>query len=372
MIDNLRELLFNLSVTIRAKAYEVPIFVPRLPLASKILPYWESIDVNGWYSNFGPLSVLLEERLAERIGLDKSHVVTIVNATLALQGAVATVPKTSLWSCPSWTFAATAHSIIGAQKKLKLLDVNEDWRMDLGSSTSEHKNFVDVLPFGDSIDLNRFSSGIDNLIIDAAGSFDSIQNLNLPIGFPTGIVMSFHPTKALAGGEGALFISNDTEWVARMRRWANFGFDEDRTAITDGTNAKMSEYACAVTLASLDEWDVVRNEWLELRDWALEISTNADLSVHPAMAKGFVSPYWIVQGSPDRIQRLKEVFEFNQIQSRQWWGSGCHKMKAFKDLAHGDFKMTNELAISTLGLPFFRSISESQRYKIEKVLKNHR
>jgi dTDP-4-amino-4,6-dideoxygalactose transaminase len=88
------------------------------------------------------------------------------------------------------------------------------------------------------------------------------------------------------------------------------------------------------------------------------------------MEKGFVSPYWIVQGEPDRIQRLKEMFEFNQIQSRQWWGSGCHKMSAFNDSAHGDFKVTDNLAISTLGLPFFRSISESQRFKIESVVNN--
>jgi dTDP-4-amino-4,6-dideoxygalactose transaminase len=370
MIDNLCGLRFDSSVTIRHPAYEVPIFVPLLPLAKKVLPYWESIDASGWYSNFGPLSDLLEERLAKRIGLHESHVVTIVNATLALQGAIATAPKTTLWSCPSWTFAATAHAIVGAHKNLELLDVNQDWRMDPDTSVSESKNFVDVLPFGDEIDLSRFSSRIDNLIIDAAGSFDSIKNLNLPNEFPTGVVMSFHPTKALAGGEGALFISNDSQWVTRVRRWANFGFNDDRTAITDGTNAKMSEYACAVTLASLDEWDSVRNEWLKLRDWALEISTDAELRVHPAMAKGFVSPYWIVQGEPDRIQRLKEMFEINQIQSRQWWGSGCHKMGAFNDSAHGDFRVTDELAISTLGLPFFRSISESQRFKIKSVFDN--
>jgi dTDP-4-amino-4,6-dideoxygalactose transaminase len=350
------------------KAYEVPIFVPLLPLASKVLPYWESIDTNGWYSNFGPLSVLLEERLAKRVGLDKSQVVTIVNATLALQGAIATAPETKLWHCPSWTFAATAHSIIGAHKDLNLLDVSEDWRMDIGASTYKSKNFVDVLPFGDEIDLNRFSTNIDNLIIDAAGSFDSIQNVNLPQEFPIGIVLSFHPTKALAGGEGALFVSNDAEWVARMRRWANFGFDDGRSAITAGTNAKMSEYACAVTLASLDEWDAVRNDWLKLRDWAFEVSNNAGLTVHPAMAKGFASPYWIVQGEPNRIKKLQELFESGQIQSRQWWGSGCHKMSAFKDFAHGDFRMTDKLANSTLGLPFFRSISESQRLKIEEAL----
>jgi dTDP-4-amino-4,6-dideoxygalactose transaminase len=349
--------------------YDVPIFQPKLPTADKIHPYLKMIDSSGWYSNFGPLSRSLESRLAERIGLNPENVVTLVNATLALEGAISTADRNGDWSCPSWTFAASAHAIMGAGKRIEFLDVDIDWRMDPSRSNIDSRNFLDVLPFGDEIDLNRFSSLPNNLLIDAAGSFDSIQKLELPGNFPIGIVLSFHPTKALAGGEGALFISNDTEWVKRLRNWANFGFDGNRTAQIEGTNAKMSEYACAVTLASLDEWEAVRSEWMSLASWALELSKNVNLKVHPAMSKGFVSPYWIVQDDSERIQELIRLLEARSIQSRAWWGNGCHKMPAFSNFPRGDLSKTELLANTTVGLPFYRSISEFQKLEIEKALK---
>jgi dTDP-4-amino-4,6-dideoxygalactose transaminase len=352
-----------------SKKYSVPIFQPVLPIAEKILPYLESIDQSGWYSNFGPLSRSLESRLAERIGLGPENIVTLVNATLALEGAISTATHSGTWSCPSWTFAASAHAIRGANMNLEFLDVNDDWRMDPLGTKSESGNFLDVLPFGDAIDLSRFSTPPNTLLIDAAGSFDSIYGLNLPENFPIGIVLSFHPTKALAGGEGALFVSNDPKWVTRVRNWANFGFDENRSALTVGTNAKMSEYACAVTLASLDEWDSVRREWIELRNWALEVSEKSNLKVHPAMSRGFVSPYWIVQSDEERIRHLKILLESNDIESRSWWGSGCHKMQAFSEYSCGAFPNTERLAITTIGLPFYRNISEFQKDSLEKVLR---
>lgn len=361
--------MLNIDVRIPTKTFDVPIYKPRLPLANEILPYLESIDKSGWYSNYGPLSRLLESRLAQRIEMKSDNVVTVVNATLALQGAIATAANNQAWNCPSWTFAATAHAVLGAGKNLQFLDISEDWRLDPRDPRSNSTNFVDVLPFGDDVNLERFPDWADNVIVDAAGSFDSIKSLDLGSRFPVGIVISFHPTKALAGGEGALFISNDPDWVSRLRQWANFGFDQNRVAIQTGTNAKMSEYACAVTLASFDKWESDRKQWVELQNWAVATSAEFNLGIHPAMKKGYVSPYWIVEGLPTRIQGLKTSMNVGGVQTRQWWESGCHKMPAFKNYANGDFFRTEAISERTLGLPFFRGISEDQKLKIIEAMK---
>jgi dTDP-4-amino-4,6-dideoxygalactose transaminase len=351
-----------------SETYRVPIFSPSLPRARQILPYLESIDKSGWYSNFGPLSKELEKRIASYTNVATENVVCLVNATLALQGAVSTANRNASWSCPSWTFAATPHAVLSAGKDLELLDITHNWRMNPQNTKNSIGNFIDVLPFGDDLCLDRFSNDTNALIIDAAGSFDSLRNLELDVSYPVGIVISLHPTKALAGGEGAVFISNDSEWVARLRQWANFGFDQHRQAVTPGTNAKMSEYACAVSLSSLDVWDNTRDEWLELQKWSLGCSSDAALKVQPSMNKGFASPYWIVEGEPERIKRLRSLLESRNIQSRQWWGLGCHKMKAFEKIAGGDYRNTDALAITTLGLPYFRGITDDQRCLIEEVL----
>ncbi len=42
----------------------IPLMIPELPTLEVLTPYLRRIDQNRWYSNFGPLSRELEERLA--------------------------------------------------------------------------------------------------------------------------------------------------------------------------------------------------------------------------------------------------------------------------------------------------------------------
>ena len=47
----------------------IPVLRPQLPSAERLLPYLRRIDDARIYSNWGPLSVELEGRLAERLGV---------------------------------------------------------------------------------------------------------------------------------------------------------------------------------------------------------------------------------------------------------------------------------------------------------------
>jgi hypothetical protein len=51
----------------------IPIMRPRPPSADRLAPYLKSIDASRLYSNFGPLAVSLEDRLAEHYGFAKGE-----------------------------------------------------------------------------------------------------------------------------------------------------------------------------------------------------------------------------------------------------------------------------------------------------------
>src|SRR3990172_5815553 len=58
----------RLSLVVRSPLI-IPIMQPKLPIAQHLLPYLNRIDESRIYSNFGPLVIQLEERLAEHYGV---------------------------------------------------------------------------------------------------------------------------------------------------------------------------------------------------------------------------------------------------------------------------------------------------------------
>src|SRR2546423_3878756 len=94
----------------------LPIMRPKLPSADRLAPYLRSIDASRLYSNFGPLALSFEDRLAEHYGLNEGTVATVANATLGLALAltVQQSPPGSLCAMPAWTFVASAHAAVMA------------------------------------------------------------------------------------------------------------------------------------------------------------------------------------------------------------------------------------------------------------------
>src|ERR1700686_1257154 len=91
---------------------KIPIMRPKLPPAEQIAPYLRAIDASRIYSNFGPLSLSLEERLAAHFGVKREMITTTANATQALTLTLTTLGAQPGTLCvmPAWTFIASAHA----------------------------------------------------------------------------------------------------------------------------------------------------------------------------------------------------------------------------------------------------------------------
>jgi dTDP-4-amino-4,6-dideoxygalactose transaminase len=285
------------------------------------------------------------------------------NATLALQACVEMLIEGGVEvDLPSWTFTATAAAVIAAGAKPNFLDVDEEWRVLLNGQNSL---LVDVLPFGTG--LRTSNSQKTKTIIDGAASFDALRGCGKILQSESILVLSMHATKLIGAGEGAICIVRNEAWAERLRAWSNFGFESgSRISVAKGTNAKLSEYASAVALASLDKWSESRDKLQKIQKRVFEISAGFNLKLAPPMSDEHITPYWIIEfESGLEKEHAVSVLAKCQIETRDWWEKGCHQMEAYSRFSVTTLKQTELIAARSLGLPFHAFMTNQDFDKLE-------
>jgi dTDP-4-amino-4,6-dideoxygalactose transaminase len=356
----------------------IPVLVPRVPTFKDFSKYLEVVDEARHYSNFGPLNELLLSRLSEYFSVPRGNLVSLANATLAIEGASSTLKfvgkgATSgvTWVAPSWTFSASIAGLLNSGTNVIFRDVADDYRVNV---KKDDAFLLDVLPFGAGVDFSRYGNALNAIIVDGAASFDALENVGeklMHLRPRVGIVLSLHATKNLPAGEGGIFISNDSSWVESVRRWSNFGMDEKRISHFVGTNAKLDEYSAAVCLAALDQWEAFKLKMRSLARQAQEVQRDLNLVSRQADAWRYVTPYWIVEFENVAAKRnAKSALHANNIGFKDWWESGCHEMPAYKSLENEGLSNTLRIANSSLGLPFHYFLSERDFTRIKEILVN--
>jgi len=266
---------------------------------------------------------------------------------------------------PAFTFVATPHAILLGGGRVEFADI-EMGSWSLRPSDMSGAGFVPVCPFGAAPDITSWSS-YEFVIHDAAASIGVQPDLSrLPINHA--VVFSLHATKVLGSGEGAVVIFGSVEDTQRFRAWTNFGFSGSRESRFQSANAKMSEIQAAYVHAALDGWRREKEEWLEARQLAQNLEIAHNLS--PLLKNSNpVSPYWIVE-FPTVLdcERFEHLMRNSGIETRRWWGQGCHRMPAFAHVKRSPLPVTTSIGSRYLGLPMARSYGSKQYDFISQVL----
>lgn len=359
-----------------------PVLRPLLPTAEKLLPYLHQIDGNRWYTNYGPLVQRFEASLAKHFMVGPNELTTSTNATLALSQTLLALGVTAGSACvmPAWTFVATPAAAIWAGLEPCFVDVDAaTWLITPDQvrkvmQTRQVGAVIVVSVFGAPLDLAAWddfssSTGIP-VVIDAAAGFDGFAGCGPNVN-STPVVISLHATKVSGIGEGAAVITRDAKLTSRIRSLGNFGFDGGRDAQVCGTNSKMSEYTAAIGLAFLAEWPERRRGWAEITNaFAIEVNAIAGLKMAPGFNQGWISSYGLIElpswVSADTVMR---VMRDEGVETRQWWGQGCHKQSAYKHFWKGSLSETDRLGEQTLGLPFWLGMTIGDVGKVFEILK---
>jgi len=355
----------------------LPVAAPTLPAAEGVLPYLQRIDASGWYSNFGPLVQELEARLASRF-VHPTEVVTVANGTLALTLALQALdlPRGGFCAIPSWTFVATAHAVRMAGLTPWFVDVEpEGGELTPGLLARALPRapgpVVATLPvsvMGHPTQVEAWAAFQDAtglpVILDAAAGFDAVHDAAVTV------MVSLHATKALGIGEGAFLATRDPALARRWRALTNFAFMGDRIARYPATTAKLSEYAAAVGLAALDIWPETRNRYVAAaRRLRIALSDEPRVRFQSGWGLDWISSTCLVslpEGSADAVEATLARAE---VETRRWWGRGCHAAPAFADCPSDGLAATLRLSESTLGVPFFAHMQPEQINRVARALK---
>ena len=354
----------------------IPLLVPRMPLADTLVPYLRQIDQNRWYTNFGPLNTEFERRLLEDTApsLGPDNITTVANCTVGLELALQALelrPGARVM-LPAITFVATATAVIRCGFVPVFADIDAaSWVLTPAiARTNVDQLGIDavmtVSTFGyahDAAEWDDFSrqTGLP-VIIDAAGAYG-----NQRPGEFADVVYSFHATKSFGAAEGGAVVSGDPRRIARIRKLANFGIDVSTGLLTGhGTNGKMSEYHCAIGLASFDEWAETQRTRRDLHTRYLTALAShvGEVTLQVKDPNG-VYPLMPVALPPGiDVQDLRTRLSEAGIETRRWYAPGLHLHPALQQYPTGDLRVSNDIGSRILGLPFFIGLDDEQIVRI--------
>lgn len=245
-----------------------PAFDEPLPIGQLYFSSWERYKAAFWgvfereyYTNQGPLTQQLEEKLQQFLGV--KHAICVSNATIGLMMLPDAMGLSGKVILPSFTFAASVQSLTWAGLKPVFCDINLDTHQialdQLDELIDEDVSAImGVNLWGGACgpkelaEISR-AKGIQ-LYFDSAHAFGcTIDGVRIG-NFGRAEVFSFHATKILSATEGGCICTNDDELAARLRNIRSSYGAGKLVNVVKSANGRMSEAQAAIALMSLEDF----------------------------------------------------------------------------------------------------------------------
>ncbi len=367
-------------------AFDAPLHVgrPNLPDKQAVLKRIAGVLDSGWLTNGGPLVQEFERRLAEQTGA--KHCLAVSNGTAALELALRALDLTGEVIVPSYTFIASAHAVAWQGLQPVFCDVDPathtlDAEQVARLITPRTAAILGVHLWGRACDVEALAAVADEhaipLLFDAAHAFGCTYR-GVPIGrFGVCETFSFHATKFVHCGEGGAIATNDDGLAERLRLLRNFGFAGYDRVTSLGTNAKLSELAAAMGLASLDQMGTIvarnRRNYDAYACCLRSLPGLTLLSHEPHETSN--CQYVVVEVDERRAglsrDELVAVLQAENVLARRYFSPGCHRMEPYASDPHSTprpLPITEGLAESVLALPTGLQLDESAIVRIGGIV----
>lgn len=337
---------------------------PSLPSWSEFEELAKEIWDSGYLTNFGKVHNTLLHKL--QLMFSTANIALCNNCTNGLIGAIKIIalPKKKKVITTPFTFAATAHSIIWADKEPVFVDIGKKG-FCISPETVEpaiDSNTSAILPvhcYGLPCDIEGFSklshkTGVP-VIYDAAHAFGVEINGKSLISEGSASIVSTHATKAFNTVEGGLAFFSDDKQLKRFTAMTNFGIN---TGVIDqlGFNGKLSELHAAVGLLSLKHFINRVTERSKIWNYYDEFFSEVDTVETNVIPNGVrlnyaYYPVRIVNRDIDLNDLVRKLAAKNII-VRKYFSELLTKMPFFKDsLIIGKLDNANAISERILCLP---------------------
>lgn len=331
----------------------------------------------------GPHVAGLEEELARLVGV--KHAVAVDSGTEAL-----TLVLRALFSelpaerreviVPTFTFVATAGSVVNAGGRPVFADVDEQ-TMNICPASVERllgprtAAVVPVHLFGapapmDVLQRLVATQGPVTLVEDAAQAIHARWQGRRAGSLGRAATFSFYPSKNLgAAGDGGAVTTDDTAMAELVASLRDHGmrkklYSHERV----GTNARMDEMQAAVLRAKMpriEAWTAARRALAARYDAAL-----AGTAVQPQrVLEGAESCYHLYTVRVPRRDEVKARLERAGIATGIYYPVPLHRQACFASWSPGACPVADRLSAEVLSLPLFPGLQPDEQQRVVSELK---
>lgn len=356
---------------------------PFLPPLEEFIPQLEQIWESGILTNGGPQHRLLEERLAEYLGVE--HLALFNNGTTALITALQALRLRGEVITTPFSFVATANALIWHNNTPVFVDIDAE-TLNLDPSKIEAaitENTSAIMPvhcYGNPCAMDEIEEIAARhslrVVYDAAHAFGVHDEKGSVLGRGDLSALSFHATKVFNTFEGGALICKTAEMKERIDSLKNFGIEDELTVSVAGGNGKMSEVCAAMGLVQLNYIDHVLAE--RGRVDAAYRAGLADIDgltalprLNQTRSNHAYFPILVDDDYPMERDAIYQVLRDNDILTRRYFYPLISDFPMYRNLPSSDpanLPVASAKAKRILCLPIFPELSDTNISRILDIL----
>lgn len=351
-------------------------------LKKELMEAFEKVLDSGFFI-LGPEVEAFEQEVAAYLGVD--HAIGISSGTDALIVALlaAGVGPGDEVICPSFTFFATAGSIVRVGAVPVFVDSEEDsFNLDLQGAgelvTEKTKAIMPVHLFGRCAAMGKvmaFARKHDLVVIE-----DTAQSLGASIcSKKCGTIgdfgsYSFFPSKNLGGfGDGGMVSCRDAELAERVRRLRNHGMFPKYFHSEVGGNFRLDALQAALLRKKLPHLDAYAAGRSENAAFYREAFTDLDpervtLPLAGTVDEGVIWNQFTLKVHGER-DALKEHLLEHGVGCEIYYPVPLHRQECFAGLPERSLPVAEKLAEEVLSIPVYAELGEDRRERVVEVVK---
>ena len=327
--------------------------------------------------SIGPMVEAFEAAVANLVGAP--HAVACSSGTAGLHlvvRALGLADGDEVLTTP-FSFVASANSVLFERATPIFVDIEEttlgmDPALIASLATARTKAILPVHVFGKPCRIGEMSAIATrngwSMIEDSCEALGS-RIANQACGtFGDAGVFAFYPNKQITAGEGGMVVTADADLVALLRSMRNQGRDEDGTWLRHvrlGFNYRLDELSAAVGLGQMQRYDQLRQGRARVAArYASRLGGETWLTL-PGMEPGSDVDWFVyvvrLAAEIDR-NRAMEFLAQGGVSSRPYFVP-LHLQPYYQErfgFKRGDFPVTEQVARSTLALPFGSDFTDDE------------
>ncbi|MCD4766472.1 MAG: DegT/DnrJ/EryC1/StrS family aminotransferase [Methanosarcinales archaeon] len=326
---------------------------------------------------------LFEQNFKELIGV--KHAIAVNSGTSALQIALqaAGIGKDDEVITTSFSFIATANSILYTNAKPIFADISRDtFNIDpddvVNKITHRTKAILPVHLYGHPAGMKalmEIARDYDLILIEDACQAHGAQYHGKNVGsFGIG-TFSFYPTKNMTTGEGGMITTNNPDIDISARMIRSHGSKQRYLHEMLGYNFRMTDISAAIGLIQLTKLTEFNNKRIENAKYLSEGLKNIPGIEIPPIRKGCTHVFHqytirITEDCPIERDTLVERLRDHDIGTGIYYPIPIHKQPFYRKLGYDDVLLETELAAKqVISLPIHPAVSQKELSYIIKGIR---